>query len=96
MKTLLHTAAIAALLLTSGGAIAGERTVSLAVENVSCATCAPIVKRTLARVPGVSQVAVVESSDVATATVTFDDSKANVAALIEATTKAAYPSRLVQ
>ena len=96
MNTLLQTAAIAALLLTAGGAIAGERTVTLAVDNVSCATCAPIVKRTLARVPGVSQVALVENSGAAAATVTFDDSKTNVAALIEATTKAGYPSRPAQ
>jgi mercuric ion binding protein len=92
MKTLL-TAAFAAVLLSIGGAIAAERTVTLAVQNVTCATCAPIVKKTLARVPGVSQVSVVERGEVATATVTFDDTQTTIAALITATTNAGYPSR---
>ncbi len=62
-------AALGLLLATGAGASAAERTATLEVQNVTCASCAPIVKRTLARVPGVSRVAVTEGSGTATATV---------------------------
>ncbi len=93
MKNMLATAIISAALLAAGGASAAERAVALAVQNVTCVTCAPIVKKTLVRVPGVSQVSVVERGEVATAIVTFDDTQTTVAALITATTNAGYPSR---
>jgi mercuric ion binding protein len=79
-------------LLVSGQAWAGERTVRLAVDNMDCAACPLIVKQSLARVPGVSRVVV--SYGRKTASVTFDDAAATVAALIEATTQAGYPSRV--
>ncbi|MGH7358381.1 MAG: mercury resistance system periplasmic binding protein MerP [Candidatus Rokuibacteriota bacterium] len=78
-------------LLVPGQALAGERTVRLAVENMDCAACPVIVKQSLARVQGVTKVEV--SYGRKTASVTFDDAKATVAALIEATTKSGYPSR---
>lgn len=56
---------------------------------MSCTFCAPIVKKSLERVSGVTQVAV--SQKLNTATVTYDDTKANVEALIVAT-NAGYPS----
>ena len=97
MKLIARLAAALALVLSSGAAFAAEQTATLEVKNVSCASCGPIVKKALARVPGVSQVTVNEgSSDIATAIVKFDDAKTNVAALVEATTKAGYPSRAVQ
>ena len=46
--------------------------------------------RALAAVPGVTNVAVADKTK--TAVVTFDDTKADVQALIEATTEAGYPS----
>ncbi|WP_163271115.1 cation transporter [Chelativorans alearense] len=76
---------------------AAERTVTLGVENATCALCAPIVRSVLQRVPGVASVDVVENysaSPPVSATVVFDDDVTNVDALINATTNAGYPSRL--
>ncbi|WP_149536708.1 heavy-metal-associated domain-containing protein [Siccirubricoccus phaeus] len=97
MKPITRVAAALGLLLATGAAAsAAERTATLEVQNISCVTCAPIVKRTLSRVPGVSRVAVAEGSGTATATVTFDDARTDVAALVQATTNAGFPSRAVQ
>lgn len=96
MKTLFRIALTASALMLAGGAMAAPRTVTLEVENVSCVTCAPIVKRVLSRVPGVSQVAVVDHGGMATATVTFDDEKVTPEALTQATTNAGYPSTVVK
>jgi len=64
--------------------------VTLAVENMTCAACPHIVKGSLAAVAGVSHV-VVSFAD-KTATVTYDDAKAAIPALVRATTDAGYPS----
>jgi periplasmic mercuric ion binding protein len=48
------------------------------------------VKESLAAVPGVTNAAV--SDKITTVVVTFDDTKADVQALIKATTEAGYPS----
>jgi mercuric ion binding protein len=71
-------------------AFADETTVTLAVRNWYCAACPHVIKESLAAVPGVSNVAV--SDKTKTAVVTFDDTKADVKALIKATTAAGYPS----
>jgi periplasmic mercuric ion binding protein len=71
-------------------AFAGETTVTLAVRNWYCAACPHVIKESLAAVPGVTNVAV--SDKTKTAVVTFDDTKADVQALIKATTEAGYPS----
>ncbi|SDE29006.1 heavy-metal-associated domain-containing protein [Belnapia rosea] len=97
MKPITRLAAALGLVLATGTmASAAEQMATLEVQNVSCVTCAPIVKRTLTRVPGVSRVAVTEGNGTATATVTFDTAKADVAALVQATTNAGFPSRAVQ
>ena len=92
MKTLFRIALTASALMLAGGAMAAPRTVTLEVENVSCVSCAPIVKKALSRVPGVSQVTVIEADGMATATVTFDDDKVTPEALTQATTNAGFPS----
>jgi mercuric ion binding protein len=74
-------------------ALAAERTVTLAVDNMTCELCPPIVKKSLARVPGVAKAEV--SSATHRAVVTFDDDKTTIAALVSATTNAGYPSRPV-
>ena len=94
MKRVLVTAGIAAMLLSSGSACAAEKTVTLAVDNMYCAACPYIVKRSLARVGGVANVAV--SFARKTATVTYDDHKTTLAALTAATRQAGYPSRALQ
>ncbi len=94
MKHLLRTDLLSATLAAAGSAFAAERTVTLDVENVSCVTCAPIVKRTLSRVPGVSRVVVTEKSGTAVAAVTFDDQRVTAEALAVATTNVGFPSQL--
>ena len=78
--------------LASSVAFAGERTVTLAVQNMYCSACPLTVKSSLQAVPGVAQV-VVSYAD-KTAVVTFDDARTAVPALITATTNAGYPSAL--
>lgn len=92
MKRLITTMIFAATVLTAGLGMAAEKTVTLAVENMYCASCPYIVKRSLQRVAGVSKVTV--SYKQKTATVTFDDAKTKVAALTDATFEAGYPSEL--
>lgn len=89
MTKLLFAAASAALLFNTAS-FAAERTVTLAVENMTCAACPHIVKGSLAAVPGVSQVLI--SFKDKTATVTYDDAKAAIPLLVRATTDAGYPS----
>lgn len=84
--------AVAAALLAPVPALAAARTVTLAVDNMTCVTCGPVVKKSLASVAGVERVDL--SVDKATATVTFDDAKTNAEALVAATTNAGYPSRV--
>ena len=90
MNKLLARAAFAAGIVASSAAFAADKTITLAVNNMYCAACLSIVKRSLEAVPGVAKVAV--SYKDKTATVTFDDAKANVIELTSATTKAGYPS----
>lgn len=74
--------------------IAAERTVTLAIENMTCASCPYIVKQSMAAVPGVVRVDV--SYQAKTATVTFDDAKTSADAIAAASTNAGYPARLRQ
>jgi len=93
MKRLLCSIAIAIALSAAGTAMAAEKTVTLAVKGMHCSACPYIVKQSLAKVGGVGNVAV--SYEKQTATVTYDDQKTTVAALIQATTQAGYPSQSI-
>ncbi len=87
------SAALFALgLFASSAAFAGEKTVTLAVQNMDCASCPITVKSSLEAVPGVEKVVV--SLAEKTAVVTFDDAKTTLPTLITATTNAGYPSAL--
>jgi mercuric ion binding protein len=77
-------------MLASSPALAAERTITLAVQNMFCADCPFIVKKSLEAVPGVAN-AIVSFKD-KTATVTYDDTKVDVKRLTDATTNAGYPS----
>ena len=90
MSKLIASVTLGLGLVASSVAFASERTVTLAVKNMYCADCPFIVKKSLEAVPGVAK-AVVSFKD-KTATVTFDDIKADVNALTNATTGAGYPS----
>jgi mercuric ion binding protein len=91
MRRYIAALSVSAVILAATGSRAAERTVTLAVDNMSCELCPITVKASLARVPGVSDVAV--SFAAATATVTFDDAVADIEDLIAATTNAGYPAR---
>jgi mercuric ion binding protein len=82
--------AFAVVVVASPAAIAADRTITLSVINMDCAACPSIVKASLQAVPGVAGVAVSYADR--TATVTYDDAKADVDQQTSATTKAGYPS----
>ena len=91
MKKVLFLAAFGTgLAASSFAAAAAEKTVTLAVQHMTCALCPHTVKASLEAVPGVTHVAV--SFEDKTAVVTYDDSKAQLDALVKATTNAGYPS----
>jgi mercuric ion binding protein len=90
MNKFLACTAFAACIVTSSAAFAADKTVTLAVNNMDCAACPSIVKGSLQAVPGVAKVAV--SFKDKTATIVYDDAKADVNQLMSATTKAGYPS----
>ncbi len=90
MNKFLTCAAFSVGIVASSAAFAADKTVTLAVNNMDCAACPSIVKGSLEAVPGVAKVAV--SFKEKTATIVYDDAKADVNQLTSATTKAGYPS----
>ena len=90
MNKFLARSTFAIGIVASSAAFAGDKTITLAVNNMYCAACPSIVKGSLEAVPGVAKVGV--SYKDKTATVVYDDAKANVNQLTSATTKAGYPS----
>ena len=90
MNKILALAAFAVAIIASPAAMAADKTITLAVNNMDCAACPSIVKGSLEAVPGVAKVAV--SFKDKTATIVYDDAKADVNQLTSATTKAGYPS----
>ncbi|ADE14806.1 mercuric transport protein periplasmic component [Nitrosococcus halophilus Nc 4] len=79
-------------LLSTAGAWAGEKTVTLEVENMTCALCPVTVRKALEALDGVQKVEISLANK--TARVTFEDEKTTLSALTAATTHAGYPSRL--
>lgn len=71
---------------------AAPKTITLAVQNMTCELCPITVKKSLEKVSGVSAVKV--DLDRKTATVTYDPDKAQPEALTKATTNAGYPSHV--
>ena len=90
MTKFLARATFAMGIVATSAAFAADKTVTLAVNNMDCAACPSIVKGSLEAVPGVAKVAV--SFKDKTATIVYDDAKADVNQLTSATTKAGYPS----
>ncbi len=72
-------------------AFAAIQTVTLAVPGMTCAACPITVKKALEKVPGVSRVSV--SYEKKEAVVTFDDAKATIKTLEDATSEAGYESK---
>ncbi len=75
----------------TGGSTA-TRQVTLSVQNITCAACAVTVKKSLTRVDGV-KVALVTSIP-PQAVVTYDPTRISVERLVDATTKAGFPSMI--
>jgi len=69
---------------------AATQTVTLAVPGMTCAACPITVKQAISKVDGVSQVKV--RYEEREAVVTFDNAKASVQKLTQATGNAGYPS----
>ncbi|MER8864100.1 cation transporter [Mesorhizobium sp. M0751] len=91
MKKSLGAFALFASMLIAPAAVAAERAITFAVDNMTCASCPYIVKTSMAAVPGVTAVAV--SFEAKTATVTFDDAKTTPDAIAAASMNAGYPAR---
>ena len=87
-----YSLAALGLLFTTICATAAEKTITLDVADMTCAACPITVKKALNKVAGVSKVNV--SLERKQAVVTFDDSKAQLNTLLNATFEAGYPSTL--
>ncbi len=98
MRQIIAAAVLSLAFFSSGEGFAAERRVTLRVENMFCASCPFIVKQTLARVPGVSEVDVSyeQKSSVAIAVVVYEDSETDIAALTAATSDVGFPSTVIQ
>ncbi len=94
VKPKIVVAALVLLLAAQAAAIAGERTVTLEVDGMTCVSCPYFVKQILTRIDGVGEVKV--SLRAKSAVVTFDDEKTGVEALTEATANVGFPSRVVR
>lgn len=91
-RSLLTALALAAISAPPPSVLAAEKTVTLSVPGLSCATCPISVRMALGKVPGVRNVKV--TFEPKEAVVTFDDAKARVEQLTEATKQAGFPSSL--
>jgi periplasmic mercuric ion binding protein len=79
-----------------GRAVAAERAITLAVENLKdgCPSCAFIVERSLSRLDGVARVEV--STGRGTARVIYDDTVIDIATMTEATGAVGFPAHIVE
>ena len=99
MQKLLLTLLLSILLLAQiSMTVAGElKTVTLAVDGMTCNMCPITVKKALKKLDGVTEVeAKYEGKGNGWTRVTFDTDKATVDSLTFATEEAGYPSRLLQ
>ena len=94
MRKYLSALALIGSMMVPPAAFAGERTITFAVDNMTCASCPYVVKSSMAAVPGVTKVVV--SFEAKTATVTFDDGRTTADAIAAASTNAGYPAHLTQ
>ena len=75
-------------------ASSSRQTVTLDMQNMTCAMCKITIKKALQEVDGVEAVKV--DSESKTSAITFDSGKTNIDALIKATTNAGYPATVHQ
>jgi periplasmic mercuric ion binding protein len=93
MSRILSALGLFVTLLASAAATAAERTVTLAVDGMTCASCPYIVRSVPQEVPGVARAEVSYAEKLAV--VTFDDARTTVAALTQATAGVGFPSRVI-
>ena len=93
MSRILSALGLFVMLLASVAAAAAERTVTLAVDGMTCASCPYIVRTVLQEVPGVASAEVSYAERMAV--VTFDDARTTAAALTQATAGVGFPSRVI-
>ncbi len=87
---MLRFLALLPLLLSASAAAAAARTVTLAVENMTCALCPITVRTAIERVAGVKDVQV--DIETKTAVVVFDDAEATDQDIAKASRQAGYPA----
>ena len=85
-------ATLIGVLMPLAASAATPTTAVLDVQNMTCDLCSVTVRKSLQKVPGVSQVRIEFPKK--TATVTFDADRTDAATLIKATTEAGFPSAL--
>jgi mercuric ion binding protein len=93
MKRYFTAVAVTFILVASGSAFAEQKTVTLDLQNMTCPSCAYMIKSSLKKVQGVSKAEV--SYGKRRAVVTYDDAKTTGNALIEATKNAGFPSKII-
>jgi mercuric ion binding protein len=86
--------ALASVLAMAAPSWAAVQTVTLSVPTMDCPVCPITVKKALTGVDGVSKAEV--NFDKRLAVVTFDDAKATIEKLTQATTNAGYPSKVLK
>jgi len=89
-QSILLAAVLAALF--SGPLLAAQKTVTLGVPGMTCGACPITVKKAITRVDGVILAKV--DFDKRQAVVTYDDAKADVEKIMQATANAGYPSSI--
>ncbi len=92
MKPTFILLAVLGACIAEGSAQAAEKTVTLSVDNMTCASCPYIVKESLAAIPGVKSVDVFLETQ--SAVVTFEDTETSEEVMTKATTDAGYPSQV--
>lgn len=85
---------LSALTITTGAQAAADRSVTLQVSNMTCATCPIAVRMSLEKVPGVESAKVDFKTKLAV--VKFDSAKTKPEALTKATADAGFPSTVKQ
>jgi mercuric ion binding protein len=90
MRSMLRFLILLPPLLFASVAAAAERTVTLTVENMTCALCPVTVRTAIEHVTGVKDVQVDFESKVAV--VVFDDAETTVEDIAEASRLAGYPA----
>lgn len=93
MKHALFILSLAAGLIAGMAAQAAERTITLSIPAMDCASCPYIIKQTIGRLDGVRAVEATLADRIAT--VTFDDAITDVEAITRATLDVGYEAVLI-